>query len=163
MSGHRQAALALHGLTEQDRQLILEQLPAGDQATLLNYLDELRVLGFDGDSVALGKTAPLRASATPDLESATPDMMFGLLEHEPTVLVAEVLALQEWPWRAGLLVLCGSARRDAILTAPATLAPARARFLRAALEQRLAGMAPAAPAAQSLWTAMLRWGTAWRK
>ena len=39
MSGHRQAAVALHGLAEEDRTLILAELPPADQATLQDYLN----------------------------------------------------------------------------------------------------------------------------
>ena len=48
MSGHRQAAIALHAVSAADRRLILAELPAADRVTLTVYLRELKELGFDG-------------------------------------------------------------------------------------------------------------------
>lgn len=139
MNGHRQAAVALHALGDADRAAILTHLPAPDQAVLRDYLDELQALGFQSDGAGL--SAP---DATPaGLELASASAVFSVLEHEPAVLVAQVLALQEWPWKAELLALYPSARRELIRAAGAQApAPARARFLRGVLEAKLAGPAP---------------------
>jgi hypothetical protein len=51
MSGHRQAALALHALSPRDQGLILAELPETDQDTLRTYLAELKELGFDGTPI----------------------------------------------------------------------------------------------------------------
>jgi hypothetical protein len=166
MSGHRQAAVALHALAEEDRRLILAQLPAADQSTLRGYLAELAELGFDGDSMALNDAVAVAkpVPAAPDLAHAAPATMLRLLENEPASLVAQVLALEQWRWRAGMLALSTPARRDAILAAHVSPAPARARFLRQSLAARLAAMAPdQAPARTSLLASVVRWGSAWRR
>ncbi|PHV05349.1 hypothetical protein CSQ96_20850 [Janthinobacterium sp. BJB412] len=152
MSGHRQAAVALHALAGADRELILEQLPAGDQAALRGYLDELSALGFESagaraDMLALTAATPVKAAKAADLSAATAATMFALLQREPAALVAQVLALQQWAWGAGLLAMCAPARRQAIEAARVAAAPARARFLRATLDARLAELTPPAVAA----------------
>lgn len=160
MSGHRQAAAALHALADADRHLILEQLAPGDQSLLRGYLDELRSLGFEAEHVA-----PAAAPAQPDgLASAPAAAMFCLLEHEPVELVAEVLAMQSWRWRGELLAMYHPARREAIVAAPVVAAPARARFVLDALGARLAAL-PAAGAAQpaSPLAALFERMTSWRR
>ena len=162
MSGHRQAAVALHALGDDDRRLILDALPAADQDTLRGYLAELTSLGFEGgsgDAALMTPPAPAR-----DLSTATPAAMLALLEHEPAALVAQVLAAQPWRWSAGLLALCTPARRDAIRAAPVAAAPARTRFVLDALGERLAQAAPApAKAPVSPLSPLLRWVKSWRR
>lgn len=162
MSGHRQAAVALHALTDADRAAILTHLPAPDQAMLRDYLDELQALGFQSDGAGFGVP-----DATPaGLALASASTLFSLLEHEPAVLVAEVLGLQEWAWKAELLALYPSARRELIRAAGAQApAPARARFLREALEARLAGQAPARAAGTEPDNAASarKWWRPWRR
>jgi hypothetical protein len=170
MSGHRQAAVALHALAGADRELILEQLPAGDQAALRGYLDELSALGFESagaraDMLALAAAAPTKAAKAVDLSAATAPTMFVLLQHEPATLVAQVLALQQWAWGAGLLALCAPARREAIEAARVVAAPARGRFLRAALDARLAELTPPAVVAAlpSGWRRMRDMVASWTR
>ncbi len=145
VSGHRQAAVALHALAAVDRESILQQLPAADQAALRGYLGELRALGFESagataDVLALAAaTAPAKVA---DLSSATARTMFVLLQDEPATLVAQVLALRPWPWSAALLAMCPPARREAIEAVRVDAAPARDNFLRVALAARLAELAP---------------------
>ena len=164
MSGHRQAAAALHGLGEHDRDLILGQLPQADQGVLRSYLAELTALGFQSEALA---AAPARAArGAPDLAAASPEQMYSLLEHEPVSLVAQVLALQEWRWAQGLLALYPAARRERLRAAgSAAPAPARERFLRAALVSRLsAGLpAPAATAPSASMAAVRRWWKSWQR
>lgn len=160
MSGHRQAAVALHALADADRHLILEQLAPADQSKLRGYLDELRSLGFEPEHAA-----PAAAPAQPaGLASASAAAMFGLLEHEPVELVAEVLAAQSWRWRGELLAMYHPARRAAILAAPAVSAPARTRFVLDALGARLAAL-PADGAARTLspLAALFERLTSWRR
>lgn len=162
MSGHRRAAAALHALAEADRAAILARLPAPDQAMLRGYLDELQALGFQSEGADFGAldAPPAR------LELAPAGMVFSVLEHEPAVLVAQVLALQQWPWEAEVLALCTSARRDLIRAAGAQPpAPARARFLREALEARLSGGAPshAGDTAPIGVAAARKWWRPWRR
>lgn len=161
MSGHRQAAVALHALAPADRELILAELPAPDQRTLRGYLGELQELGFEsGASATLLAAAQAGGAALPPLlerlQAATPQQLYALLEREPASLVAQVLAMQAWPWHDAFLALCTPARRSAVQAASGAAraaAPARRRFLLETLAQRL-GMpvaaartpVPAAPA-----------------
>ncbi|MES2352187.1 MAG: hypothetical protein V4641_31855 [Pseudomonadota bacterium] len=166
MSGHRQAAVALHALDDADRSLILDQLPAADQATLRGYLAELTALGFE--SAAMDGAVPQAAGAAPDLATAPAAAMFALLEHEPAALVAQVLAARQWSWHAGLLALCTPARREAIRAAHVAPAPARTRFLLESLGSRLAAAAttPAAPGvsrAASPLAPLLRLVKSWQR
>lgn len=163
MSGHRQAAVALHGVTDQDRELILAQLPEADQATLRHYLAELRALGFQPDAMAPALAGAPGPGAA--LASASPERIFAVLEPEPATLVAQVLALEDWGWSAGLLALCTPARREQIRAAGgAAPAPARASVLRAALTARLAAYPPAeahAGVTRGPWMALRRWLGSW--
>lgn len=165
MSGHRQAAVALHALAQEDRRLILAQLPESDQSTLNAYLDELKALGFDNVELA-----PALAPAAVDLASAAPATVFALLEHEPAALVARVLAARPWHWRDAVLAMFTQVRREAIRTAAVAPAPARDRFVLEALDTLLAQDAPVSAQAQALrlrrssWLSQLltRMG-AWRR
>jgi hypothetical protein len=160
MSGHRQAAAALHGLAESDRGLILEQLPASDQATLRGYLAELTALGFEGAPAEL-----LAPKAPRELASAPAAAVFSLLEHEPVALVAQVLAAQQWRWRDQLLALYTPARRDAILAVQVTAAPLRTRFLLDSLSRRLLDAEPVATPARSSspFASLVRWVKSWQR
>ncbi|WP_256082042.1 hypothetical protein [Massilia sp. YIM B04103] len=154
MSGHRQAAVALHALAAADRELILAELPAADQHTLRGYLAELRELGFEsgGSGTLLAAAKAGGAAAMPALErlqAATAQQIYAALEREPASLVAQVLAAQHWRWHAEFLALCTPARRSAVqAAAPAAsgAAPARRRFLLEALAQRLGQPASAVQA-----------------
>lgn len=162
MSGHRQAAVALHALGAEDRRLILDALPAAEQETLRGHLAELTSLGFESGGGDAGLMAPL-ALAT-DLSAASPAAMFALLEHEPAALVAQVLAERQWRWSAGLLSLCTPARREAIRTAQVAVAPARSQFVLASLAERLANATPTgAMAPASPFAPLLRLVKSWRR
>ncbi|MYM32215.1 hypothetical protein GTP58_28160 [Duganella sp. CY15W] len=158
MSGHRQAAAALHGLDERDRSLILDQLPPADQATLRSYLDELSALGFEAAPLAAIMPAP-----SAELATASALAIYSLLEHEPATLVAQVLAAQPWRWRDELLALCSPARRAAIGAVQVTAAPVLRRFLLESLRSRLADAAPVAPRRVTPLTPLLRWVKSWRQ
>ncbi|NRR31463.1 hypothetical protein HSX11_14895 [Oxalobacteraceae bacterium] len=148
MSGYRQAAVALHGLAAEDRGLILAELAQADQSTLRAYLDELNELGFETQALdpgALAATVQAAAPAPDRLAGVSAQTMLALFEAEPAALVAQCLALRDWPWAAPLLALMTPARREAVrAAAPAgARAPARERFLLQALSGRLAMLAPA--------------------
>lgn len=137
MSGHRQAAVALHGLTAADQDLILAELPAADQERLRVYLAELTELGFDvpapQSAARLFSFAP-RAPATPQsrVRGAGADVMAELLAGEPAGLVAQLLHSDDWPWRAPFLALLPAARRAQVqiaLDAGRIAAPACTAFL----------------------------------
>ncbi|NVE01861.1 hypothetical protein [Massilia sp. BJB1822] len=144
MSGHRQAAVALHGLAEADRQQILSQLPAADQRTLRSYLAELKELGFASGANETLMQAAMAGAARPAngqerLQAASAQQVYDILAWEPASLVAEVLAAGEWAWQADFLALCTPARRQGLeLAAPRRAVPVRSRFVLEALAERLA-------------------------
>ncbi|MDO8033542.1 hypothetical protein O3297_08940 [Janthinobacterium sp. SUN128] len=136
MSGYRQAAIALHAVGAADRRLILAELPAADRATLSAYLRELKELGFDGadaDEVLSTPVPPPPAVTSLDrIMAATPETMFAIFQHEPASMVAQFLALQDWPWAPALLDLFPAMQRERIRAArpyPVSDAPARQRFV----------------------------------
>jgi hypothetical protein len=150
VSGHRQAAVALHGLDAEDRASILAELPPADQHTLRSFLDELDALGFDREAVAaVGKSAsaaPARSGADPHghLHGASAAAMFALLEPEPSALIAQVLNLRDWPWAGELVHLFPAPRRESIRAARALYtvpAPSRTRFLLETLSARVSDVA----------------------
>ncbi|KQQ96173.1 hypothetical protein [Massilia sp. Leaf139] len=155
MSGHRQAAVALHGLAAQDRRAILAELPETDQDILRGLLAELAELGFEhtpGIAAAMAEPAP-RAAAQDDgkpdaamrrtLRHASPAAMLAILGHEPASLQACVLALDSWPWANGFLELLPQPRRMLAaesLRAGIAAAPARSQFLLESVAAKLADM-----------------------
>jgi hypothetical protein len=161
VSGHRQAAVALHALAEGDRASILTELPAADQQTLRGYLAELDELGFDRETLAAAgaATAPARPLVQPAarLQAASASTMFGVLKAEPSALVAQLLNVQDWPWAGELVHLFPAPKRDAIRAARAlhtAAAPARSRFLLDAVASRVADQA--VTPTDSSWIGALR-------
>lgn len=142
MSGHRQAAVALHAVGKADQEAVLAELPAADQDILRTYLAELSELGFDAEvaqAAAVGMPAvsspavngkPL--AAREQLRLADALSMYEVLNHEPASLIAQLLSLETWPWAADFLDQFAPARRALIVDAfdsGSTLATARVQFL----------------------------------
>lgn len=167
MSGHRQAALALYGLTAQDQDAILAELPPQDQQVLRTYLAELAELGFDGGAVPPAMpdsqgAAASPASAAEQVRRASAQALFEAVGSEPASLIAALLAIDTWPWAAGLLDLLAAPQRTqvrAALDRGATGATERSAHLRdaflldavaAALAQTRARPAALAPARSPL-------------
>ena len=147
MSGHRQAALAMHGVGARDQELILAELPQQDRQLLRTYLNELRELGFDPAELAPGASA---AASPKGLHGAAPDTMAEVLGREPASLIAAVLRIDHWPWAVDFMERLSPAKaqlvRAALHDAPAGV-PARDRFLLEALAGALARHQPPAAAA----------------
>lgn len=124
MIGHRRAAAALHGLQEEDRQWLLAELPDADRDILKQLLGELTELGFEpGSTATTSATAmlPVRQrnaitlSSADIVRNAAARDMIALLEHEPSSLIAQVLGLEEWPWKQAYLQMLPPLRRDRIV------------------------------------------------
>jgi hypothetical protein len=191
MSGYRRAVVALHEVCEQDRNWILALLPATERATLECYLDELKGLGFTSDA-ALSQPDSLDGStsggspmqATPDdarlsagrLRSASAHRIVVILSNEPPSLVAQIMAIEAWPWTDSVLRLFEPAFRARVNQARTDLtyiAPSRRRFVVQAVARRLdtldaksvVSRRPFARAAHSvahtLHAAINRLGVAW--
>jgi len=148
MNGHRQAAVALYGLAQSDQERILAELPANDQRILQDYLAELAALGFDKAANMAEAMAPAVAPAAPAASSTDPNarlraasaaQLHAALAHEPAALIAQVMALDSWPWAADLLDLLPPQRRKLVRDAleAQSAAPARARFLLTAVSAAL--------------------------
>lgn len=108
MSGHRRAAVALHGLQAADRQAMLSQLPEHDQQILQDYLAELDALGFSyGPDLA--QEIPVRVDKGPAVDAVTQLRRMPLarllpaLADEPAMVIARVLQIQAWPWQENFL------------------------------------------------------------
>lgn len=158
MPAHRQSALLLHGLSAADQRWILARVDAVDAAVLRAHLRELRELGIPADPALAPSAAPAASGADPHAAHVARASAAGLqlaLGDEPAWLVAQVLALRDWPWRAAFLDSLTEERRAAVTkAAPAALAPRAEAALLAALAARLAGVGPAA--SNSVWNKLRR-------
>jgi hypothetical protein len=169
MSGHRRAAVALHGLHGSDREWMLAELPAPDQRILRGYLKELDALGFTSELALADDFQPIGAALiTPvmpatahaaenngsnvreQLQQASALEMLACLQNEPIRLIACFLNLHAWSWRAAFLSLLPGAsqlRIRPLLENPAPPAPSMASFLLDAVAARLGTLSvvPAEP------------------
>ena len=127
MSGHRRAAVALHGLNPEDRQWMLAELPAADQQILQQYLEELDALGFSyGPELAADLAAGPVKAAEPEniappgtlqrLQKASAEQMLACLQDEPASLIARLMALHDWPWREAMLTQMSALARQRVRT-----------------------------------------------
>ena len=120
MSGYRRAAVAIHGLEPSDQRWILAELPESDRSALTGYLDELTSLGFTNEAFVRDGLASMHAGGTTGskpierIAHAKPLQMLAVLEGEPSSLIAQLLSLREWPWKAGFLKLLTPLRRERI-------------------------------------------------
>jgi hypothetical protein len=146
MSGHRHAASVLYGVSAPDQEAVLASLPQADQHILRAHLRELRTLGFDPAALrtATAEIAP-PAPATPvaRLHAAGAGAMRTLIADEPDGLLADVLAMEPWPWTAPLLATLPAGRRVALRMQDERAAPTPA--MRALLLAELASMVAALP------------------
>lgn len=136
MTGYRKAAVALHGLHEEDRRWVLAELPEADRSTLVTYLDELKALGFTGEATVERNTHPVKSISPQQpvdfIRDASAAEMHAILDSEPSSLVAQVLAIENWRWKTSFMQMCSPMRQDRIraaLSPVQTSAPARRQFL----------------------------------
>ena len=132
MIGYRRAAVALHDLREEDRQWLLAELPDEDRGVLQGLLKELSDLGFEPARNAaniptmqatIAGNVHACAKAGDIVRRANASDMVTLLEHEPSSLIAQILAVGEWPWKQSYLQALPALRRDRI--ASISLVPAQ--------------------------------------
>lgn len=103
VSGHRQAALALHALAPEDCNFILADLPQADQRILRGYLGELAELGFDAvtvDAVLADRAEPTRRDL---IDGADANHVLRVLGNEPASLMLALLSAGPWQWEMALL------------------------------------------------------------
>jgi hypothetical protein len=100
-AGRRRAALTLHALAAQDREWLLDQLPATDRTALNSLLAELQELGIPADADVIRSAL---AEAAPVIDSPNAQAL------------AQVLAREGESFRGVLLSLLPAAQRDAVQT-----------------------------------------------
>ncbi|NEX63026.1 hypothetical protein [Noviherbaspirillum galbum] len=143
MQGYRQAAAALHGYAESDREWLLGAFPEHDRAILRDYLGELDALGFvPGQEARTARqpATPIQDSALEQIRRASADEIHASLAKEPCALIGDVLMLASWPWKAEFLERLSGARRNAVLrhaSEKRNVAPSRQSFLLTLLAKTL--------------------------
>ena len=156
MTAYRKAAAALYSLGEADRQWVLAGLPEVDRTTLSGYLDELASLGFapvasgpdDAPAAIAGPRQPIEF-----LRDATAGELLALLDGEPSSLLAQLLAIENWQWTDSFMQKLPPVRQDRIRAALTSLggsAPARRQYLIDTIGNRVrAGRQSAGPGAHA--------------
>lgn len=121
----RQAALLLHGMTPTDRTWLLDQLSIEQQETLSTLLAELAELGVPSDAEFVRYAVTMPVPGTPrTLANLTPAEIHNLaelLQSEPPMLVAQLLAAGPWSWETPFLDLLDAVKRRHIETCSNTL------------------------------------------
>lgn len=127
--GYRKAALKLHGMNAADQGWMLQRLPEIERTRLQVLLRELRELGIKPDRHASDNVAAdearqrllatvteseATARALDSLIAASIGEISVLLAAEPGDIVAVVLSIYPWPWRARYLAECGVEKRQRI-------------------------------------------------
>ena len=121
MSAHRQSALVLHGLAEEDQRWMLARLAPEDRRVVGEHLTELRSLGIPADPALID--AATRDESTTAMASSGRDIanplyfasavqMHAVLAGEPLWLVQRVLALGDWPWKQEFLAALTPGQRE---------------------------------------------------
>lgn len=173
MSGHRRAAVALHGLQAFDRQAMLAELPIADQQILQGYLNELDALGFSNGPDLLQQLPPSMTAIPADGDSGEPAavlrrasaaQLLDCLQEEPASLIARVLALDNWPWQEALLTQLAAPLRQRVRAQMQALpaAPRLQACLLATLAQKLAAL-PVRRVAPLASKRKPHWLAAWRQ
>ncbi|HHJ13926.1 MAG TPA: hypothetical protein ENJ79_06045 [Gammaproteobacteria bacterium] len=112
MTGVRRVALYLHGLHADDRQWLLENLDPDDRRKLRSMLTELEQMDVPRDQAWLPDLAGAAVEKEPEpsgpvgakdyvdkIESADPERIAAVLDHETTAVVVQILNYRMWSWR----------------------------------------------------------------
>lgn len=116
----RRAALALHGLTREDREWAIARLTPGDRENVTVFLDELEELGFPRDASELAHEVQADdqpAEIDPEVEvidTAAPRIVHRILGNEQLAILALVMDHHPWRWRNRVMRWLGRARSRAI-------------------------------------------------
>lgn len=135
----RRAALVAHAMQPADRHWLLQSLEPDARALLDGLLQELHTLRIPAAAGLLDELTAAAAPRTPvqrleQLSAAEAAALAGILGAEDPVLVAAVLAIRPWPWRADALAALDPSARE---VAPARPAPALEQALCEALVHHL--------------------------
>lgn len=151
----RRSALVLHALCENDREWILQRLPAANREMLRNLLGELAELGIPSDpslvapfeavgGAANGRDTGAVRSLCAKVARLEPEQLAPVLRDEPPQLIAAFVQLYAWPWRDAFIQQLGPLRRkqvldllaaEAIKVPPALERPAHALLLSTIIER----------------------------
>jgi len=133
MDGLRLCALALHAVAGRDRAWLLSRLPDDPRRQLTALVDELRATGIPADPELVRQLVrerellagdPARQPTGARLLRASVQDVWVLLRGESDALVCRVVRRHDWPWKAGLLDMCGPARARRIEALMTQMAPA---------------------------------------
>jgi|GEM_PF-4697835 len=110
----RRAALTLHGLSQEDRAWVLEQLPISTKRELELLVSELNELGFDADELPAfdAAFAPISMTASNStvefkkidddvvarIEMCPMSLLVSWINEEAEWVVAQVLEQRAWSW-----------------------------------------------------------------
>ncbi|MCH2172742.1 hypothetical protein MK489_18360 [Myxococcota bacterium] len=109
MNGLRRAALCLHGLADQDRSWLLDQLEPEQRTKLEPLLQELSELNppaevaqleFEEETVS---TPTDREKWIRTIDRAEPSVIRTLLASEPNCVIVSLLSNQSWAWLENFL------------------------------------------------------------
>lgn len=119
-TGHRLAALRLHGLGDHDREWILAALSDEDRNKVVRLLDELQDLGFSKEVARMIEPAsrpaamPRQSALIAQIDDAPPRLIASVLSDEQPATIAVLLGYHPWRWHRSVMRRLGSARRMAI-------------------------------------------------
>ncbi len=123
--GYRKAALELHNLSKPDRAWMLKNFASEERDRLNDLLNELKSLGIKCTEFRSGelfsdeiKDVPLHGLDDPALSASITRLckasvaeISEMVLNEPDYVVAAVLSVYSWPWRAQLLSSFGVEKR----------------------------------------------------
>lgn len=130
----RRTALLLHGLSADDREWVLANLPRGQADQLRDLLRELTELGMPAEGSLVRSVLTRSPGPTPEprhehqtvLKQASATQLHACLSTESDRLIAAVTCAAEWAWTDELLMKLGQARGEAIRELVRTWRPPRA-------------------------------------
>jgi len=128
MSGIKQAALSIHGLSVKDQKWILKQLPKQHALSIRSMLRELKSLGIPGrhgwlPEIQIENEKELNEQLANEkqieelklVEKASISQLKKLLLAESNDFIAAVLSIRQWPWQEQMLNIFSKKRRMALL------------------------------------------------
>ena len=145
--GLRRTALFLHGLHPVDRDLLMREVDVDHRQSLFGLLEELDTLGIHATDAQEGMAAlsepATAATRCDDLDAdwlglADAQAVCDVLVAEPDALIARVLRMNAWHWKAKVLACLETERRlrvNELLLDPANRYHYHARLDAALLQQ----------------------------
>jgi hypothetical protein len=119
----KRAALALHGLSAEDREWVLSQLTTSEREAVSGHLDELESLGFPHEvsdivGEALADRQPVNRIPEVDIiDAAAPKIVHRVLKHEQPSTLALIMEYHPWRWQKRVMRALGRARSRAVQAA----------------------------------------------